>query len=328
MESSSTAAAMPFALSVIIPCYNAEKTIRRCLASVAAQRGLAEDDRVEVIVIDDASADRSAAVAEACGGQLPLSLRLLRHEHNSGVSCSRNDGIDCAAGQYIMFLDADDEIEPDCCSRMLSEARRRQADITAFNIRYYWEDGRVRDVFPRLDCSVSGEGYLAELKGAPYFDISCAKLFRRDFIEREKLRFTAGMAMGEDTLFANRAAIRAGRIAICGEYFGYRYYCVGTSAMNSLPVEKRLENLQLLLESLAAEVAPSQRRLLLRKSAEYLWTVAKLRGKERRECLAALTSTGLWRGILYPVLTGCGKFKHRTVVRLLQHHCWWAISLW
>ncbi|HEX4346020.1 MAG TPA: glycosyltransferase, partial [Vicinamibacterales bacterium] len=93
----------PPVVSVVIPCFNHARYLPAALASVHAQRGLA----VESIVIDDGSNDHSAAVAEAHGATL------VRRQRNRGLSHARNAGLEAARGEFVVFLDADDELLPD-----------------------------------------------------------------------------------------------------------------------------------------------------------------------------------------------------------------------
>ena len=88
-------------VSIVIPCYNAEKTIRRCLDSLFA--GTRQD--FEVILCEDGSADRTL---EVCRSITDPRVRVIAAEKNSGVSHARNTGLDAARGEYIAFIDADD----------------------------------------------------------------------------------------------------------------------------------------------------------------------------------------------------------------------------
>ena len=93
-------------LSIIIPVYNAEKTLDRCISSILDQ----EFDAYEVILVDDGSSDSSSAI---CDGYAGSDARFfVKHQANSGVSASRNAGLDMARGEYVMFVDSDDALIP------------------------------------------------------------------------------------------------------------------------------------------------------------------------------------------------------------------------
>ena len=93
-------------LSIIIPVYNAEKTLDRCINSIFDQ----EFEAYEVILVDDGSKDASPAL---CDSYAASDHRfVVRHQVNSGVSASRNAGLDMARGEYVMFVDSDDALIP------------------------------------------------------------------------------------------------------------------------------------------------------------------------------------------------------------------------
>ena len=92
----------PLPVTVVIPAYDRAELLPRALASVAAQTAAP----AEILVIDDGSADDTAAVAERLGA------RVLRHERNRGVSAARNTALDAAGGEWVAFLDTDDEWLP------------------------------------------------------------------------------------------------------------------------------------------------------------------------------------------------------------------------
>src|SRR6187397_1072894 len=101
--------AMPITISIITPCYNGSRYIRETLQSALAQT----HPPLEVIVIDDGSTDDSAALAENAGPP----VRVIR-QTNQGESVARNRGIAEARGSHVLFLDADDMLEPESLSRL------------------------------------------------------------------------------------------------------------------------------------------------------------------------------------------------------------------
>ena len=91
-------------LSVIIPAYNCEKTVRKCIDSIINQNM----DRIEIIAVDDGSADNTLEVLESIA-VIHNTVKIIRQK-NSGVSAARNKGLENATGKYVMFVDSDDKL--------------------------------------------------------------------------------------------------------------------------------------------------------------------------------------------------------------------------
>jgi len=111
-------------VSIIIPIYNVELYIERCLRSVLNQTF----QDIEIILVDDCGQDNSMAVAQQIIDNHPngYKVRILKHEHNRGLSAARNTGTKEAGGEYIYYLDSDDEITPDCINVLLNLASKYQ----------------------------------------------------------------------------------------------------------------------------------------------------------------------------------------------------------
>lgn len=120
-------------LSVIIPVYNMQDTLERCLGSVLSQL----TDDMEVILVDDGSTDGSVSLAEPWLLQYPL-LRICRKD-NGGLSDARNAGLRLARGQYVTFVDADDEVAPGTYSALMDLlSREEDTDILEFPVQVHY----------------------------------------------------------------------------------------------------------------------------------------------------------------------------------------------
>ncbi len=102
-------------VSIIIPCYNSERTIADALDASLSQREV----RVEVVVVDDCSTDGTLQIAKRHSSNR---VRVIALDQNRGTACARNAGIDCATGQWLQFLDSDDLIAEDKCARQMADA--------------------------------------------------------------------------------------------------------------------------------------------------------------------------------------------------------------
>ena len=317
---------MPPDVTIVIPCYNASHTVMRCMKSAVTQT---TSEKIEIIAIDDCSTDDTYDILSRLSKENP-SISIIANNCNSGVSKSRNKGIEAASGKYVTFLDADDEIAPDFCEHLVNLAMKYDDDIVACNFLRVGGDGNSRRLFCASNppVAISGSEYSHDLIHAQFFDNCTGKLFKRTFLQTNNLRFNPMLSFGEDTLFSNLSAIRAKHITIDSEYSGYLYYSNPLSCMSTIDVSRRIENLRILLESLKKSVKPDEERLMLRKSLEYVWTIKKYGGKDRILLLEKMVKDSLWDEIVLPIILKYGKLKHRIAARLLNNGFHTAIKIW
>ena len=120
-------------ISIIVPIYNVEKYLKKCLESLFSQT-LKE---IEIIAINDGSTDNSYEIAKKY--QDKENFKLLTQE-NKGLSYTRNLGLKSAKGKYIMFVDSDDYLDKDVCERLYEFALEKDADITCYDLKYLYPD--------------------------------------------------------------------------------------------------------------------------------------------------------------------------------------------
>lgn len=201
-------------VSIIVPAYNAETTIARCIDSILGQTM----PELELIIIDDGSTD---ATGEICRGYKDERLVYHRKE-NGGVSTARNLGITLARGEYIGFVDADDYITPDMCKKMYGACSAAEADIGVCDYDVVFDTGKVTpytdllrgglfdkqqiqdEVLSKFLGHIDGKGNIAKFDWA-----IIRRFFRRDFLDRIGLRFDETLSNSEDCLFAYIATHRA-----------------------------------------------------------------------------------------------------------------------
>lgn len=177
-------------ISFIIPAYNAEKLIERCLKSVVNQNTLLE---YEVLVVDDGSSDNTGAIVSALAEQY-AQIRYLK-KPNGGVSSARNHGLQNCNGEYIAFLDADDYLEENALSQLDGY---EQFDLTVFGYYYTLSRGAYPVTLPNCADSYDVKHGFAEIYRANMFNSVWNKLYRRELIT---VPFDEGYVMGEDLLF-------------------------------------------------------------------------------------------------------------------------------
>ena len=192
--------------SVIIPIYNAEKTLRRCLDSFFCQ--LRND--VQIILVNDGSQDASADIAEEYAAK-NAAFQLI-NQKNAGVSCARNTGLRMAVGEYVTFVDSDDYVRSDYFS-VLDQSE--DSDLLVFCHEIVGFDPRsMPKLFEELQKLETYEQRLERLLSSRRIMSPWDKRFKRALIEEYQIRFPEGMQIGEDFNFCMAYAVRAKAIQI------------------------------------------------------------------------------------------------------------------
>lgn len=187
----------PF-VSIIIPIYNAETTLQRCVESVLNQEYI----DFELILANDGSQDSSGALCDAFA-QADRRVRVL-HKENSGVSDTRNQAMMMAQGRYLQFIDADDWITPNATKLLVRAAEEHQCDLVISNF-YRVVGDRVS---PKGDIDEDGpftrEMYAAYMMENPadfYYGVLWNKFYRHDIIKEHHLKMNPELSWCEDLLF-------------------------------------------------------------------------------------------------------------------------------
>lgn len=185
-------------VSIIVPIYNAERTIRRCIDSILDQ----EYKDFELFLVDDGSEDSSGSI---CDNYASNDSRIhVIHKDNSGVSDSRNMALDIAHGTYLQFLDSDDWITPNATGLLVEAAERYHCDMVISDFyRVVGErvshKGDIED-----DCVLTQEEFAAHMLENPadfYYGVLWNKLFRREIVENYHLRMNTDISWCEDFMF-------------------------------------------------------------------------------------------------------------------------------
>lgn len=201
-------------LSFIIPLYNCQKFITRCLDSIYTIN-LAED-KFEVIVVDDGSTDDGGSICKEY--ETSHSNFHLLSQKNAGASAARNKGLNIAKGKWIWFVDADDKIESDAREFILNLELNSFDDIDLICFNYYIENEKSKDKIENFCQSIyyDGVGYL-KLHHRLYL---WNKIFKRSAIGN--VRFLDGTKNIEDMLFCLEVIVNMNNI-LCKSIYGYAY---------------------------------------------------------------------------------------------------------
>ncbi len=183
-------------VSVIVPVYNAEKYLKKCLESIINQTYL----NIEIVLVDDGSTDNSLKI---CNDYKKNDRRIkVIHQSNKGVSTARNVGLDNATGAYISFVDSDDYIENDMIEKMTNEAIKNNLDIIICNLHFENENYEEIKEFNHNDYFIKRKNYPIELyKNISIQGYSCNKIFKRNIIVNNNIRFKREYMVLEDDLF-------------------------------------------------------------------------------------------------------------------------------
>ncbi|MEG0740889.1 MAG: glycosyltransferase [Clostridia bacterium] len=198
-------------VSIIMPVYNAQKTLARCLDSVLSQSYSA----LEVLAIDDGSTDDSLAILHRYA-QVDTRLRVLT-QANSGVAASRNRAINAATGEYLQFVDSDDLLPLDSTANMVLALQSQHCELTIAPYTEVLGSQRQTRGFLRRDAVLTRDMLLDNLSAHPtsfFYAVMWNKLYRRDLIVLNSIRCDARLDWGEDFAFNMRYFAHVEHVAV------------------------------------------------------------------------------------------------------------------
>lgn len=202
-------------VSIIIPVYNTEKYIERCLLSVVCQTYA----DFECLCIDDGSTDQSGIMIQGFAAK-DSRFRYL-YQQNAGPSAARNRGLEEAKGEYILFVDSDDTIEPDYLEKLVEGLVKSGADICCCGYTYL--DGEriyKQNDYPKISNPTRDEFLKLLFSGTG--GTVCSKLFRAELIRENQIKFDKRFLLCEDQLFALEFYFASSRYTSI-ESYGYNY---------------------------------------------------------------------------------------------------------
>ncbi len=216
-------------LSVIIPgCNSPIAWWQRCMKSVLAALG--PDD--EVICVDDGS---NTPVMDSW---LEISYgderaRLLTLEKNVGQASARNAALDIAHGEFVTFVDSDDEVLPETYQRCFEVQEEFDCDIAVYGVKVIWVADRLykEDSLPRMNLGILDGRSLSGLVKSCLFDYTCNKVYRRSFLDANEVRFEQKANPGEDVVFNLKCVLSNASWAV-SDYIGYVYYRYDGSSLS------------------------------------------------------------------------------------------------
>ena len=216
-------------ISIIVPVYNVEQYLRRCLDSIRAQTFT----DWECILIDDGSPDASGTICDEYAAK-DCRFRVI-HQENRGVSAARNAGLDAARGEWIAFVDSDDWIEQDTFEVAYGTGINENADIVQWD--YKTEDNAKFDKSKSEYKALVGVLDVEKLMSLPwYFGMCWLRLYKKEIFSSENLRFPPGISWYEDA-FVSYLSLAVSRKTVLIENKFYHYFYRPDSAVNTLSLE-------------------------------------------------------------------------------------------
>ncbi|MFI1001498.1 glycosyltransferase [Streptomyces galbus] len=256
-------------VTVVMAVYNTMPYLTECLNSLVGQSiGLG---RLEIVAVDDGSTDDSGRELDRFAERYPDTVKVIHQANSGGPAAPSNRALEVATGRYVYFIGADDYLGEEALERMVGEADRRGADVVigrmvGTNGRYVhqalYKDGN-RDV-------------TLEDSALP-FTLANTKLFRRELVEKHKLRFPENLPVGSDQPFTIEACVRARRIFVVADYVCY--YAVKRGDASNITYRadhlSRLRCTADIMEFTAGliEAGPTRDAVLRR---HFTWELAKL----------------------------------------------------
>lgn len=225
-------------ISIIVPVYNAEKYLSKCIDSVLAQTF----SDWELLLIDDGSPDRSGEISDEYASK-DTRIRVF-HKSNGGVSSARNLGLDNAKGEYVTFVDSDDWLMPDTVEKCFPYIEKY--DVIQFGIKFVYSEDNSQYRTYKVDENDDLRKYIFKVIARDAFLGVCGGLYRRNLFEKNNIRFSSDLISGEDWLVKFELLIKSNSIA----FLDIPCYCYNkyneTSCTHNFRYQTHFSNIQAL----------------------------------------------------------------------------------
>lgn len=231
-------------ISVLIPVYNVEKYVIRCLESIANQT---KTDNVECIIVDDCGIDNSMKlVREFIENYVgAIVFKVQQHPKNQGLATARNTAMRCASGAYVVMIDSDDYCEPDMLEQYYNTAISTGADIVVSDFWYTYED---HEVYTPQYLSEDKAQQVRDFFSHRLFTVNWNKFIRRTLFTENEITYLDGVNYGEDMKVCFPLFFAAKKIVHVEKAFVH-YVQYNTNAYNHDISRKSMEDYIVVLNS-------------------------------------------------------------------------------
>lgn len=279
---------MKMKVSVIIPVYNIEAVINRCIESILNQT--IKD--FELILIDDGSTDESGKI---CDNYQKKDSRIkVLHQENGGISNARNSGLKLASGKYIVFIDGDDYIEKEYLERICDS----ECDLIITGRTVRDANGKVLEYNKSLGDKDVNSNTIEELFNENILNCCYAKRFTRDIIEKNNIKFDEDLRIIEDTVFVIAYILHCKNVKMI-DNCDYQYVRYGENTLSSSPINDELiENVEKANELIEGKLYQilgcNTEKVMLRRMSE------------------------LYEGIAFQMINDSNKYPYSTIKKLFK----------
>ena len=227
-------------ISVIVPVYNVENYLRRCVDSIINQTY----KNLEIILVDDGSPDNCPVICDEYA-QRDSRIKVI-HKENGGLSDARNVGIDIASGDYLMFVDSDDYISEKMCGILYERLRSSNADMSICGVERIYPDGRNSDYSNIEDALLTRDDFFDKMEGKCgwCWVVAWNKLYKKSIFDG--LCYPVGK-LYEDDFIIHKLLYKIEKISAVADHM-YYYVQRADSIVNQCYSVKNLDSVQVFLE--------------------------------------------------------------------------------
>ena len=233
-------------ISIVVPVYNVGPYVEDCIRSVMRQTYTGP---MECIIVDDCGTDDSMEIVERLVAEYdgPIAFQILHHTHNRGISAARNTGMDAVTGDYLFYIDSDDELTDDCIERLTEPLKKAWYDVVAGNVACYRfsPSGQLEKMRSAQELSVAEDCLLSPPQilrshRKVWGQASWNKLYNVAFLRGNAIRFKEGI-LHEDNLWSFQVACLADGL-YCVNHITYIYVNQRTGGITYHETKQEIAN--------------------------------------------------------------------------------------
>ncbi len=258
-------------ISIIVPVYNIEKYIHRCVDSLLTQTY----KDLEILLIDDGSSDNSGLICDQYA-QADQRVKVI-HQANGGVSRARQSGLNAATGSFIIHADPDDWVDATMCEKLIKKANKENADMVLCD---YWLESANPEIVRQKPKSLDSRDILCQIISYQLHGACWNKLIRKDIISKCGCRFTpTDIYFCEDILFHARLLINDIKVSYLPEAL-YHYNISNTTSLTNTFSEKKIRSWMKVIEELKLILRPKDFDTLYHLEKDVLYAAFILKKNE------------------------------------------------